>query len=280
MSEIKWIKLTVNVFDDEKFDAIKTLPDSNDIQLAWVKLLCLAGTCNENGFLMLTREIPYTDEMLAKRFGMDVGVIQRAMKIFQQLRMIEVIDNIYMVSNWLKYQSGDRLEELQQKHRDAQRRYREKQRQLLETSQNSDITGDITSDITDDIIPSISNSISNSLYIKDNKDIEDIYNGDPPCDYKKPKKKDVDEFFAEIWKAYPKKKGKGAVSDARKRKLYEEVGLEQMLRCIDRYKNDSVGTSEQYVMYGSTFFNSGYVDYLDDNYGEQSADVEDNLPFM
>lgn len=99
-------------------------------------------------------------------------------------------------------------------------------------------------------------------------------------DDEKPKKKDVDEFFAEIWKAYPKKKGKGAVSDAKKRKLYEEVGLEQMLRCIDRYKNDSVGTSEQYVMYGSTFFNSGYVDYLDDNYGEQGADVEDNLPFM
>ena len=121
---------------------------------------------------------------------------------------------------------------------------------------------------------------------KDSIDKNNIYNGDSdddfPCDSddKKPKKKDIDEFFAKIWKAYPKKKGKGAVSDARKRKLYEEVGMEQMLRCIDRYKNDSVGTSEQYVMYGSTFFNSGYVDYLDDNYGEQSADVEDNLPFM
>lgn len=191
MSEIKWIKLTVNVFDDEKFDAIKTLPDSNDIQLIWVKLLCLAGTCNEHGFLMLTKEIPYTDEMMASRFHMDVGVIQRAMSIFQKLNMIEIVDNVYMVSNWLKYQSGDRLEELQEKHRESQRRYREKQKFLLGQKQNSDITGDVTNDVT----PSISYSFNNksnidnfnhlitkdiykdSSYIKDNpkllKSIED-----------------------------------------------------------------------------------------------------------
>ena len=113
-NDIKWIKLTVNVFDDEKFDAIKVLPDGNDIQLAWVKLLCLAGTINENGFLVLTKEIPYTDEMLAKRFSMDVGVVQRAMKAFQTLNMVEVVDNAYMVSNWLKYQSGSELEKIKE----------------------------------------------------------------------------------------------------------------------------------------------------------------------
>jgi hypothetical protein len=42
---------------------------------------------------MLTREIPYTDEMLASRFRMDIGVIQRAMVLFQKLNMIEVVDN-------------------------------------------------------------------------------------------------------------------------------------------------------------------------------------------
>lgn len=155
-NDIKWIKLTVNVFDDEKFDAIKTLPDSNNIQLAWVKLLCLAGKCNESGFLMLTKEIPYTDEMLAQRFNMDIGVVQRAMKVFQQLNMIDVVDNIYMVSNWLKYQSGDRLEEIQQKHRESQRKYREKQKQIA-LGQKGDITSDITSDVTP------SNSLSYSF---------------------------------------------------------------------------------------------------------------------
>lgn len=169
MSDIKWIKLTVNVFDDEKFDAIRTLPDGNDIQLAWVKLLCLAGTCNESGFLMLTKEIPYTDEMLASRFNMDIGVVQRAMMLFQKLEMVEVVDNIYMVSNWLKYQSGDRLDEIKEQHRQAQKRYREKQKLLGESKKS-----DVTRDVTNDIIPSysfISNNNINNLNYLINKNI-------------------------------------------------------------------------------------------------------------
>jgi hypothetical protein len=54
MSDVKWIKVRTDIFNDEKFDAIKTLPDKNDIQLVWIKLLCLAGQCNESGLLMLT----------------------------------------------------------------------------------------------------------------------------------------------------------------------------------------------------------------------------------
>ena len=132
MSDIKWIKLSINVFDDEKFDAIKTLPDSNDIQLAWIKLLCLAGKCNESGFLMLTREIPYTDEMLASRFGMDVGVVQRALAIFQKLDMVDVIDNVYLVSNWTKYQSLDAYEKKKEYDREYRQKKREEQKALLE----------------------------------------------------------------------------------------------------------------------------------------------------
>lgn len=94
------------------------------------------------------------------------------------------------------------------------------------------------------------------------------------------KKKDIDKFFATAWKAYPRKKGKGQISNAKKKMLYESVGTEQMLRCIERYKEYIRGKDEQYIMYGSSFFNSGYVDYLDENYGcEASPDEEDSLPF-
>lgn len=131
MSEVKWIKLSVDIFDDEKFDAINGLADKNDIQLVWVKLLCLAGRCNENGFLMITQELPYTDEMLAGRFRMDIGTVQRALTIFQELRMIEVIDNIYMVSNWMKYQSAGSLEKIREQGRIRQQRFREKQTETI-----------------------------------------------------------------------------------------------------------------------------------------------------
>lgn len=75
----------------------------------------------------------------------------------------------------------------------------------------------------------------------------------------------VAQFFDRIWKLYPVKKGKGQVSDTQKTKLFK-IGFEEMSRVIERYKRyvDSV----DYLQYqnGSTFFNSGYVDYLDANY--------------
>lgn len=78
---------------------------------------------------------------------------------------------------------------------------------------------------------------------------------------------DIENFFESLWKEYPKKKGKGSVSFTQKRKLYK-LGQEQMLRAILRYKNEikKNKTADKYVKNGSTFFNSGYVDYLDENY--------------
>lgn len=130
MGDIKWIKISTSIFDDEKFDAIRAMPDGNDIQLAWIKLLCLAGKCNENGFLMVTRELPYTDQMLASHFRMDIGVVQRALDVFQKLEMVEVVDNIYLVSNWAKHQSADRLEEIRRKDRERKREAKQKRLEL------------------------------------------------------------------------------------------------------------------------------------------------------
>lgn len=169
MGKIKWIKLMVDVFDDKKFDAIKTLPDSNDIQLIWIKLLCLAGTCDSNGFLMLTREIPYTNQMLAKKFDMEIGVVQRALNIFCELRMIEVVDSIYMVSNWLKYQNNDRLEQFRENNRLRQKQYRERQKLLVAQEgktegQDRNVTDNVTDNVKNNgkCSISISDSISES----------------------------------------------------------------------------------------------------------------------
>jgi len=79
------------------------------------------------------------------------------------------------------------------------------------------------------------------------------------------------DFFEQIWQLYPKKEGKGQVSLTQKKKLYS-IGLEEMTRAIDRYKKDKQGTEKQYLKNGSTFFNSGYVDYLDANYQEDKPE--------
>lgn len=49
-----------------------------------------------------------------------------------------------------------------------------------------------------------------------------------------------------------------------------KVGYEEMVRTIDRYKADLEKDSGwRKPQNGSTFFNSGYVDYLDANYKKQ-----------
>ena len=161
MSDVKWIKISTDIFNDEKLQAIGTLPDGNMIQLVWIKLLCLAGKCNEGGLLMVTRELPYTDEMLAKRFDMEIGQVQRALDIFQRAGMIDVIENIYMVSNWSKYQSTQSLEEMKAKHRERQRNYveRKKQKLLEEKKKEDDVINDVTNDVT--MTDSCSYSLSN-----------------------------------------------------------------------------------------------------------------------
>lgn len=78
-------------------------------------------------------------------------------------------------------------------------------------------------------------------------------------------KKDAQSLFEELWKLYPVKKGKGQVSDTAKMRLLK-IGKEEMIKAIDRYKSYVAKKKNLSYQNGSTFFNSGYVDYIDKNY--------------
>jgi predicted phage replisome organizer len=183
MADVKWIKIVTDIFDDEKMYAIECMPDGKDIELIWFKILCLAGKCNQKGFLIINDKLAYTDEMLAKIFRMDIGVVQRALDVFQSLEMIEVVENAYMISNWLMSQSGDKLEELKEKNRIRQQRFRDNQKAKgIEDKQNdspkSNVTDNVTNNVTNNVTPSYSYSnnsnISNLFYLLNNKENEHI----------------------------------------------------------------------------------------------------------
>lgn len=86
-------------------------------------------------------------------------------------------------------------------------------------------------------------------------------------DFGKPKVAEIENFFESLWQQYPKKEGKGAVKEGQKRRLYA-IGYEELSRAIARYKAkiQRDGIERRFVKQGSTFFNSGYVDFLDANY--------------
>ncbi|MEN7441069.1 transcriptional regulator, partial [Anaerostipes caccae] len=72
-------------------------------------------------------------------------------------------------------------------------------------------------------------------------------------------------LFERLWKAYPNKRGKGQVSDAKKKKI-AEIGEEEMQRAMARYIEELEQQTWKKTQNGSTFFNNGYIDYLDENY--------------
>lgn len=82
----------------------------------------------------------------------------------------------------------------------------------------------------------------------------------------KSNKKAINECFERLWKKYPSKKGKGQVSDTKKKVLYQ-IGEEHIQRALKRYLDElEKDASWRKPQNGSTFFNSGYIDYLDENY--------------
>ncbi len=121
MAEVKWIKIVTNIFDDEKIRYIETLPSGNEMIVIWFKILCLAGRSNSSGLLMMTDRIAYTDQMLSSIFSKDIKTIQLALSVFQNLEMIEMMDNKIYLLNWEKHQSLDKLEAKKRYDREYQK---------------------------------------------------------------------------------------------------------------------------------------------------------------
>lgn len=77
------------------------------------------------------------------------------------------------------------------------------------------------------------------------------------------------EYIEHIWSLYPLKKGKVKAFKSIE-KILKIISLEELERVINRYIKYVTGRSNNTFkfpyQYGSTFFYSGYVDYLDSNY--------------
>ena len=129
MADVKWIKITTDIFDDEKILLIESLPDSYAIIVVWFKLLCLAGKQNNSGVFMMG-QIAYTDKMLATIFRMKESTVTMALQTFEQFGMVEIIDGVITIPNWGKHQNLDQLESKKEYMRNYMKDYREKQKAL------------------------------------------------------------------------------------------------------------------------------------------------------
>ena len=140
MAEIKWIKLTTDIFDDEKILMIESLPSADTIIVIWFKLLAFAGKSNNNGVFMMSNRIPYTEDMLAAIFRRDSKTVSLALKTFEQFGMIEIIDNVITIPNWDKHQTLDAYEKKKERDRKLQAERRARQKALIGKSSDNRLT--------------------------------------------------------------------------------------------------------------------------------------------
>ena len=132
-SDVKWIKIVTDVFDDEKILMIETMPECDTIIVIWFKLLCLAGKQNNGGVFQMG-QIPYTDEMFAAIFRRPINTVRLALNTFERFGMIEIIRETVTIPNWGKHQSLDAYEKKKIRDRERIARKRAEQKALIEMS--------------------------------------------------------------------------------------------------------------------------------------------------
>lgn len=225
MAEVKWIKITTDIFDDEKILLIESLPDAYAIITVWFKLLCLAGKQNNSG-VFLMGQIPYTDKMLATIFRMKEATVTMALQTFEQFGMVEIIDGVITIPNWNKHQTLDVYEKKKARDRLYQAERRAAQKALI--GQSSDCRA---------IVERLSDDKSSAVAVSD-KEEEEEKEGEKEKDNiekegeKKRTKKELQfDIFEKIVSGYK-------ITEKIKSKMYE--WLEYKAEINDQYKEQGM----------------------------------------
>lgn len=187
-NEVKWIKFKVGTFDGMSFKKIKrakidgVMNFRDKLTAVWFELLDLGGKVNNNGFLINDELAFITYEDIAIALDRTEDEIKMCLNWFIENNMMEIIDNIYLISNWSKYQNVEGLEKIQERNRIRQQRYRDnkKMKQITsgEEESNTALRNDDVTPLKDNNI-SLSNSELSNTIIKDtlndkDKDLKDL----------------------------------------------------------------------------------------------------------
>ncbi len=162
MDGLKWIKLATGIFDNRKIKQIELLPEGDSILVIWVKLLSLAGTINNGGLIYVTKDVPFTEEMLAGELRRPINTVRLALATFEKFGMISISEDHFLrITGWDKHQGGSvAIESAAEKNRLRQQRWRDRQKMLgtgKETENNN-----VTDNVTDNEQHNVTNNVSNA----------------------------------------------------------------------------------------------------------------------
>lgn len=226
-----WLKLEKDFFDSPQMKVIRAMPNGKDYIIFYLALLL--KSIDTVGHLRFTDAVPYSVEMLSAITDTNVDVVRTAVKVFCELGLMQMLDDGTYFMTQVARMTGKECESAERV-----RRFRASHcKQALHCNTNKEKE-------------------------KQRKETENKKEKEEHTSCSNP-----DEHFERIWSLYPRKRGKGAVRAPQRKKLMG-VSYDEMSRAIKRYLDELSKEQWRQPQNGSTFFNSGYVDYLDKNYSE------------
>lgn len=239
MADINWIKLRVDMFDDEKIKIIQSMPEGDAILVIWIRIIALAGKCNAKGLVLIEDEFPYSDEMLATIFNKPLATVRLALGTFEKFRMIERTEKGIYISNFEKHQNTEGMEKIREQARIRKQREREKKRALLEagntpalpenSSENPEtlpenvtdnVASHVTSRVTEREVTKQNKNKNKNIYnISSNEDIVETSEKTSEVPDRKSERLSYDEIMKDFHATCPDLPGIRALNDARKTKI-------------------------------------------------------------
>jgi len=208
-----WLKLKKDFFKRHDIRIVEEMPNGKDYVLFYLKLL--VESIDHEGELRFSETIPYNENMLSIITNTNIDIVRSAMKLFIDLKMIDVLkdETIYM----------SEIEKLIGNETASAERVRKHRAKLIALSEPLQCNIDVTKCNTE-------KEIEKEPDTEKETKKDDIPAGKPAT------KKEYDALFQRLWEAYPRKDAKVAAERAWKKLKVTEQMLESMITAIE-YQN-------------------------------------------
>jgi predicted phage replisome organizer len=117
-----WLKLKRDFFKRHDIKVVESMENGKEYILFYMKLLL--ESIDHNGSLRFSETIPYNEKMLSTITDTNIDIVRSAMRIFNELKLIEILDDatIYLseVNNMIGQQTyGAERKQLQRQNNDV-----------------------------------------------------------------------------------------------------------------------------------------------------------------
>lgn len=237
-----YLKLKENFYESEEMIILQSMPDGYLYSDILLKLYL--RSLKSDGRLMFKGIIPYTPTVLAQVVRHQIGTVEKALKIFKQLNLVEILDNgaIYMcdIQNFIGMSSNEA---------DRQRLYYNKIK-----SEKTSLQADLQKSCKKSYMISTPEiEIEKELKIEIEKNIP----SKDTCVQIKKSQKEIENGFNELWEQYPKKQGRAQAKKNYEKAIRSGVKHDEikngLMNFISYVKLKNI--DYQYIPQGSTWFN-------------------------